>query len=167
MLDKLRKFSLTAGVIAIATLVLSACGGYASGEGETFDYPDGGVFFSILWIFLFVIWIWLLFTVFTDLFRDHETNGWVKALWVLLVIILPYLGVLLYLIVRGRGMGERAVAAQKEAQDQFAAYVRDTAGGNAASEADEIAKFAELHEKGALTDEEFAAKKAAILGNDQ
>lgn len=132
-----------------------------------FDYPDGGIFLSILWIFLFVIWFWLLITIFTDLWRA-DMSGWAKALWVIFVIILPFLGILVYLIANGRGMQERAVKAQKDADAQFRDYVRSVSGdegdGGAATKADALEKLAGLKERGVLSDEEFEQEKAKILG---
>ncbi len=124
------------------------------------EFGSGQVFWSVLWIFLFVVWFWLLITVFADLFRDREASGWVKAGWIVFVIVLPWLGILVYLIVRGHGMSERALHQQQEAQAQFDDYVRQTTGGSSA--ADQLAKLAELHDKGKLTDAEFASAKANI-----
>ncbi len=135
----------------------------ASDVNQGFDYPDGGIFFSILWLFLFVIFLWLLFVVITDMFRDHELSGWAKALWIIFIIIIPYIGILVYIIARGRGMTERAVKAQKDAEDQFAGYVRHVRGGGVGA-ADELAKLAELRDKGVITDDELATQKAKILG---
>ncbi|KAA0235137.1 MAG: hypothetical protein JJLCMIEE_01429 [Acidimicrobiales bacterium] len=128
-----------------------------------FEWGTGGLFWSILWVFLFVIWFWLLISIFGDLFADHETSGWAKAGWVILVLILPFLGILLYLVIRGPGMAKRAAAAQKQAEDQFADYVRQTAGNESA--ADQLAKLAELHDKGKLSDEEYASMKGKVLSS--
>ena len=92
------------------------------------DWQVGEVFLSFLWFFLFFIWIWLLITVFADIFRDHEMSGWSKAAWVIFVIILPYLGVFVYLIARGGGMAKRAMKQQEHAQQQFDSYVKSVAG---------------------------------------
>lgn len=104
----------------------------------------------------------VLFTIIGDLFRDHELSGWGKAVWIFFLVFLPFLTGLIYLIARGNGMRERSLAAQKEAQQQMDAYIRETAGGS--SDVDEIAKLADLHEKGKLTDQEFADAKAKLLG---
>ena len=114
--------------------------------------------------FLWVIWIWLLITVFIDIFRDKSHNGVSKALWVLFVIVLPLLGVLVYLIARGDDMHERqmnqAIAQQKRSEE----YIRQVSGGGGgAGSADELAKLAELNKNGVLTDDEFAAQKAKLL----
>lgn len=116
----------------------------------------------MLWFFLFIAWIWLLISIFADIFRSDDMNGWVKALWIAFVIILPFLGVLVYVIARGGKMNERATkdaAAQMQAQD---GYIRQVAGTGGSS-ADELAKLADLHDKGVLTDQEFAAQKAKLL----
>jgi hypothetical protein len=120
------------------------------------------LFWSMLWFFMFVIWIWLLITIFVDIFRSHDMGGWAKALWVLFVIVLPFLGVLVYVIARGNSMQERQM---KHASDQDQAarqYIQDAAAP--ASSADELGKLAQLHKDGALTDQEYAAQKAKVLG---
>src|SRR3954467_7681698 len=108
---------------------------------------------SIFWFMLLFVWIWLLVTIFGDLFRDHEMSGWGKAFWVLFLIVIPWLGALVYLIARGSGMRERALAQQQEAREQLNAYVRETAGGG--SPADELTKLAKLHDERKLSDAEF------------
>ena len=111
-------------------------------------------------VFFFVIWIWILITILTDLFRDHEISGWAKAAWVLFLVFIPFLTALIYLIARGDGMRERAINAQSEAKHQMDAYIREQAGG---SPADELHKLQELKEKGALSAEEFDKAKAKLL----
>ena len=123
---------------------------------------DGDVFLFILEFFFFVIWFWLLLTIFGDLFRDHETSGGVKALWVIVVIVLPFLGILIYLIARGSGMAKRAAAAQQEMQSQMDAYVRQTAGSGSA--ADQIAQAKSLLDAGTIDQAEFDKLKAKALG---
>jgi hypothetical protein len=125
-----------------------------------YSYPLLGVFWTMLWFFLFFIWIWILIVVFADIFRSHDMGGFAKALWVIFVIIVPFLGVLIYLIARGGKMHERAAADARKQDEQFRAYVQDAAGGGSA---DELAKLADLHDKGVLTDAEFEAQKAKIL----
>ena len=115
----------------------------------------------MLSIFFFVIWIWILITILSDLFRDHEVSGWGKAAWVFFLVFVPFLAALIYLGVRGSGMRERAIKAQNEAREQFDGYVRETAG---TSQVDELHKLAELKEKGAITDEEFERMKAKLVG---
>jgi hypothetical protein len=119
-------------------------------------------FWSILWITLFILWIWLVITVFIDIFRSDDLSGWGKALWTIFVIILPLLGVLIYLIVRGGSMQDRAVRdamAQKQATDD---YIRTVAGGGA-SPADELSKLASLRDQGVITDDEYQQQKAKLL----
>jgi hypothetical protein len=129
------------------------------------DWQVGEVFLSFLWFFLFFIWIWLLITVFADIFRDHEMSGWAKAAWVIFVIILPYLGVFVYLIARGGSMAQRAVKQQQQAQEQFDSYVKSVAGsGGATSTADELARLADLKSQGVISDAEFEQLKAKALG---
>lgn len=111
--------------------------------------------------FLFFAWLWILITIFGDLFRDHETSGVVKAVWVFFLIFLPFLGALIYLIVRGSGMRDRTIKQQVDAKEQFDSYVREQA--QTASPADELHKLAELKEKGAISGEEFDRAKAKLL----
>src|SRR3954463_13597903 len=125
------------------------------------SFGTGQVFWSMLWFFLFFIWIWLLITVFSDIFRSQDLGGWSKALWTIFVIVLPYLGVFVYLIARGHKMQEHAVA-QAQAQDAAARQYIQSVSGSAGA-ADEIARLADLKSKGLLTDEEFQAAKAKAL----
>jgi hypothetical protein len=126
------------------------------------DFGTGQVFLSFLWFFLFFIWIWLLITVFADLFRSHDLSGWAKAAWCLFVIILPYLGVFVYLIARGHKMAEHAQQAA-EAQDLAQkAYIRD-AVSNSGSTADELAKLADLRAQGVLDESEYQSLKAKLV----
>jgi hypothetical protein len=118
------------------------------------------LFFAMLWFFLFVTWIWLLIAVFADVFRSKDLGGVAKAFWVLFVLVLPYLGVLIYLIARGGEMADRAVAQSMQAQQATDAYIRDVAGSGTA---DEIAKLADLRNQGVLTTEEFESQKAKLL----
>lgn len=111
--------------------------------------------------FLLFAWIWVLITVISDLFRDHELSGIVKAVWVFFLIFVPFLGVLIYLIARGGGMRDRAMKEQAEAKRHFDSYVREQA--DAASPADELGKLAGLRDKGVLSHEEFEAAKAKLL----
>jgi len=121
------------------------------------------IILSIFWFMLLFAWIWLLITILADIFRDHELSGWGKALWVLFIIVVPWLGALVYLIARGRSMNERALA-QAQRQDQvFRQYVQDAAG-NQSSAADELAKLAILRDQGAISEQEFAHAKAKLLG---
>lgn len=128
-----------------------------------YDYPLGGVFISMLWFFMFFIWIMLLFQVFGDMFRDHELSGWAKAIWIIFVVIAPFLGVFVYLIARGPKMAERNAAAMAEMEKAQQQYIREAAG-SAPSTADELARLADLRDKGVLSEEEFQAQKAKALG---
>jgi hypothetical protein len=112
-------------------------------------------------IFFFVIWIWILITILSDLFRDHETSGWAKAVWVLFLVFIPFLTALIYLIARGSGMRERAIKAQAEAKQHMDAYIREQAH---VSPADELHKLNDLKEKGAISAEEFDRAKAKLIG---
>ena len=124
------------------------------------DYPFIDVFWSILIFFLWVIWIWIVITVLIDVFRRSDIGGWAKAAWVVFVVILPWLGVLIYLIVEHDGMQQRSVKQAQAQRQEFDDYVRDTAGGGSAAE---IAKAKELLDSGAITQAEFEALKAKAL----
>jgi hypothetical protein len=126
------------------------------------DVTFGQVLLTVLEIFVFAAWLMVLFTIVGDLFRDHAMSGWGKAAWVLFLIFVPFLAALIYLITRGHGMRDRAVAQHQEAQKQLDAYVRQTAGGGSA--ADELTKLAKLHDDNKLSDQEFEAAKAKIVG---
>jgi hypothetical protein len=127
-----------------------------------YTYPLLSIFWTMLEFFIFFLWIWLLIVIFADIFRSHDMGGLAKALWVLFVIIVPYLGVLVYLIARGGKMHERAAAAAAQQQKAFDSYVKQAAGTSGGS-ADELAKLADLKAKGVLTDAEFEAQKAKLL----
>jgi uncharacterized membrane protein YcjF (UPF0283 family) len=121
---------------------------------------------SIFWFMLLFAWIWLLITILADIFRDHELSGWAKAAWVLFIIVVPWLGALVYLIARGRSMNERT-RAQAERQDQaFRQYVQQAAGSSPSS-ADELAKLADLRDRGTISQQEFAQAKARLLGTEE
>ena len=123
------------------------------------DYPFLDVFWSMLIFFCWVIWIWIVITVFADLFRRDDVSGWGKAGWMIFVIVLPFLGVLIYLIAQHDGMRERSVRQAQEQKQAFDSYVREAAGGSAG----EIAKAKELLDSGAITQEEFDALKRKAL----
>jgi hypothetical protein len=125
------------------------------------EYTPGDVFLSMLWFFLFFIWIWLLITVFADIFRSDDMGGWGKALWTIFVIVLPYIGVFVYLIARGHKMSEHAMHQAQRQEEQMRTYVQSVAGSSSA--ADEIARLAQLRDSGALSEEEFQAAKAKVL----
>ena len=125
------------------------------------DYPFLDVFWTMILFFFWVAWIWVLITVFIDLFRRHDASGWVKALWIVFLIFLPFLGVLVYVIVNGRGMTERRVKEVQADQAQFDEYVQSVAAkGGAASE---IEKAKGLLDSGAITQAEFDSLKAKAL----
>jgi ABC-type multidrug transport system fused ATPase/permease subunit len=126
------------------------------------EFGTGQVFLSMLWFFLFFIWIWLLIVVFSDIFRSHDLGGFAKAIWVIAIIILPYLGVLIYLIARGHKMAEHAQEAAA-AQDAAARQYIQTAAGTTKSTAEEIAHLNDLKNQGVLSDAEFEAAKAKAL----
>ena len=115
---------------------------------------------SIFMFFLLVAWIWVVISVLTDIFRSKDINGWVKGAWVLFVIVLPWLGVLAYLIMRGDGMQKRTMEMMEKASHQQREYIQHVAG---VSTADELTKLADLKEKGVITDAEFEAQKAKLL----
>jgi hypothetical protein len=128
---------------------------------SSYSYPLLGAFWTILEIFLWVIWIWILIYVFIDIFRSRDLSGWAKALWFLFVLLIPLIGVLVYLIARGGEMHERAVQ-QAQQQDQEARrYIQQAAGEP--SSADQLAKLADLRDRGVITPQEFEQEKAKIL----
>ena len=131
------------------------------------DWHVGQVFFSLLWFALFFLWIWLLIMVFADLFRDHSLSGWWKALWVIGIIIFPFLGVLVYLIARGGSMARRAAEQQQRADEHFTQYVQSVAGpgSGTGSTAAELERLADLKAKGVISDEEFEQLKAKALAS--
>ena len=128
------------------------------------EWGTGQVFWSFLWFFLFFIWLWMLITVFGDIFRSEDLSGWGKALWSIFIIVVPYLGVFVYLIARGGKMGARAAADAKAQDEAFKQYVRQTTGTSSASTADELERLAKLREQGILNDAEYASAKAKALG---
>jgi hypothetical protein len=127
-----------------------------------YDYPLLGIFWTMMWFFLWFIWILVLFRVFVDIFRSRDLGGVAKALWIIFVIILPFLGVLVYVIARGHGMGERDMERARAQEEQFRSYVRETASTGGGT-ADELTKLADLKDRGIITDAEFEQQKAKIL----
>jgi hypothetical protein len=128
---------------------------------SSYSYPVLGAFWTILMIFLWVIWFWVLITIFIDLFRSHDLSGWVKALWFIFILIFPLIGVLVYLIARGGKMHEHAARDAKLQEQQFDRYVQEVAGSP--SSADQLAKLADLRDRGVITAEEFEREKAKVL----
>ena len=131
----------------------------------TYQYPILDFFLTMLYFFLFVIWIWLLIMVFMDIFRSHDMGGWAKALWAIFIIVLPFLGVFVYLIARGGKMHERQAREAAQQQQAFDQYVKEAAGTSGASSADQLSKLADLKSQGVLTDAEFEAQKAKVLAS--
>ncbi len=129
------------------------------------DYPLLDIFLTTMWFFLWILWFMLLFRVFGDLFRDDTVGGWGKAGWCVFLILLPFLGVFVYLIARGKGMGMRETARVKQADAEFRDYVRDAAGAEAKkpSTTEELARLAELKRDGAITEEEYQRAKTLVL----
>jgi len=124
------------------------------------DVNFGDLLLLVFEMFIFVIWIWILFTIITDLFRNHEMSGWLKAVWIILLIFIPFLTALVYLIVYGNDMRERQLRASAEAKHAADDYIRAAAH---VSPADELHKLHELVEKGALTEDEYQQAKAKLL----
>jgi len=129
------------------------------------SYPILDILLTTLYFFLFIIWIWLLFMVFIDVFRSHDIGGWAKALWVIFIVVMPYLGVLVYLIARGGKMHERAAHQAALQQKAFDQYVKQTAGTPGETTTDQLHKLADLKSKGVLTDAEFETQKTKILAS--
>jgi hypothetical protein len=127
-----------------------------------YDFPLLAMFWTMIFFFLWVAWILLLFKVIIDIFRSKDLGGGGKAFWALFVIVIPWLGVLVYLIARGTSMAERDVADAVAQEEAVQAYIRQAAGSP--SPADELAKLAALHAQGAITDSEYAQQKAKLLG---
>jgi hypothetical protein len=121
------------------------------------------LFWAMLWFFLFFAWIWLLITIFADIFRSDDLSGWAKAFWTIFVVILPWLGVLVYLIARGGSMQERAMADAAAREKATRQYIQEVSSGGGASAADELEKLGKLQSQGVITAEEFAAQKAKLL----
>jgi membrane protein implicated in regulation of membrane protease activity len=129
---------------------------------SSYSYPLLGAFWTIFEIFLWVIWIWILIYVFIDIFRSRDLSGWGKALWFLFVLFIPLIGVLVYLIVRGSSMQDRARQEAQQQDREFRAYVQDAAGSGG-STADQLAKLADLRDRGVITAAEFEQQKAKVL----
>lgn len=126
-----------------------------------YDYPLLGLFWSIFVFFLFFAWLMLLFRVFADIFRNEDMGGWGRAIWSIFVIVVPFLGVFVYLIAHGHEMSQRDIDQSQESDAQFRAYVQDAAGSGGS--ADELEKLARLRDRGVITADEFAEQKAKVL----
>jgi hypothetical protein len=126
------------------------------------------VMVSIFWFFILFAWIWLLIVILTDIFRDHTLSGWAKAGWTLFLVVVPWLGALVYLIVRGHSMNERARAQAAQNQKELQDYIQQTAAqGSSQSTADELAKLADLRDRGALNEHDYEQAKAKVLGGGE
>lgn len=136
-----------------------------------YNYPLLDAFLTMLWFFLWILWIFLLFRVVLDIFRDDALSGWGKAGWLVFILVLPFVGVLVYLIARGARMGEREQSEARRSKKEFDDYIRQTAAssdgaaatGAAPSHADQLARLAQLRADGTLTEQEFQQAKAKIL----
>jgi len=127
------------------------------------SYPLLNVFWSMLYFFLWIIWIWILIMVFIDIFRSRDLSGWGKALWFLFVLFIPLIGVLVYLIARGGKMQQHAARDAQQQDQQFRQYVQEASASSPASTADQLSKLAELRDRGVISAEEFDREKAKVL----
>jgi hypothetical protein len=127
-----------------------------------YDYPILGIFWTMLILFVWISWLFIFFHVVIDIFRSHDMGGWAKAAWFLLVVLLPLLGVLIYVLARGDSMRDREIARARAQQDQMDSYVRQAAG-TSGGVADELAKLSELKNSGVISDAEFDTQKAKLL----
>jgi hypothetical protein len=141
----------------------AAAGREGGGMFLASSYPLLGVFWTMLEFFLWVIWIWILIMVFIDIFRSHDLSGGAKALWFLFVLFIPLIGVLVYLIARGGSMHERAAQQAQQTDAEFRAYVQQAAASGGANPADQLAKLADLRDRGVISAEEFEREKAKVL----
>ncbi|AGS70366.1 SHOCT domain-containing protein [Streptomyces collinus] len=130
-----------------------------------YDYPLLSAFWTMLWFFLWIMWFFLLFKIVFDIFRDDSLGGWGKTGWLVFVIVLPFLGVFVYLIARGKDMGRRDIEQAQAQKQMFDSYVRETAATSRPSSTDELARLAELRKRGDITQEEFQRAKALILSD--
>ncbi|GGU73317.1 membrane protein [Streptomyces albospinus] len=132
-----------------------------------YDYPVLGAFWTAMWVFLWVMWVILLFRIVADIFRDDTMSGWAKTGWLLLVLVLPFVGVFIYVCVRGHELGRREAQHAQAVRDEFERYIREAAGRGAeaagVSEVDQLAKLSEIRARGDISDEEFSRAKEKIL----
>lgn len=128
-----------------------------------YDYPVLGAFWTVMWIFLWVLWLVLLFRVIGDLFRDHELGGWARAGWLIFLIVVPFLGVLTYVITRGGDMARRERLRTQEQTEAVDAYIRRAAGSGSDDHVDRLDRLAELKRRGDISEAEFSAAKEKIL----
>ncbi|MFD7452065.1 SHOCT domain-containing protein [Kitasatospora sp. NPDC059827] len=143
---------------------------YSLAASLAVDYPVLNIFWTMLELFLWILWFFLLFKIITDIFRSHDLSGWGKAGWLVLVIILPLIGILAYLIARGQGMGKRDIEQAQQTDAAVRAYIRDAAAGTpeeggtgGRSHVEDLAKLADLKERGAISDEEYQKAKGKLL----
>ncbi|MER6557681.1 SHOCT domain-containing protein [Streptomyces sp. NPDC001027] len=140
-------------------------------SGDTYlayDYPLLSAFWTMLVFFLWIMWFVLLFRVVVDIFRDDDLSGWGKAGWLVFCVVLPFLGVFVYVVARGKNMGRREITQAQEQQKAFDSYIRETAKGadRPSSSVDELARLSEIRARGDITDEEFdKAKQLVLSGN--
>src|SRR6266702_2435790 len=127
------------------------------------SYPVLNIFWTMIEFFLWVLWIWILIWIFIAIFRSRDLSGWAKALWFLFVLFIPLIGVLVYLIVRGDSMHERAVSQARQQDAELRSYVQQAAADSPASSADQLAKLADLRDRGVISAEEFEREKAKVL----
>ena len=131
------------------------------------DYPFLNILWTMIIFFCWVAWIWILIVILMDVFR-RDISGWAKAGWCVFLIVLPFLGVLVYVIARGRNMGRREVAQARAQQEEFDAYIREAAAGGRSSSVDELSRLSEIRARGDMTDEEFRrAKELVLTGHGQ
>ncbi|MGW1616991.1 SHOCT domain-containing protein [Streptomyces sp. NPDC002285] len=129
-----------------------------------YDYPVLGAFWTIMWIFLWIMWIFLLFRVIVDIFRDDSLSGWAKTGWLVFTIVLPFLGVFVYVVARGQGMGKREQDHVKAQMDETDRYIRETVGATGpASQADQLEKLSQVRARGDISEEEFRQAKEKVL----
>ena len=130
---------------------------------SSYSYPILGAFWTIFMIFLWVIWFWILITIIIDIFRSRDLSGWAKALWFIFILFLPLIGVLVYLIARGGSMQERAAQQAQQQDAEFRRYVQEAATDSPANSADQLAKLADLRDRGVISADEFEREKAKLL----
>jgi membrane protein implicated in regulation of membrane protease activity len=130
---------------------------------SSYSYPLLGAFWTVFEIFLWIIWIWILIYVFIDIFRSHDLSGWAKALWFVFVLFIPLIGVLVYLIARGGEMQQRAQQQAQQQDQEVRRYIQQTA--NEGNSADQLAKLADLRDRGVITADEFDREKAKVLAS--
>src|SRR5215469_4707843 len=132
---------------------------------SSYSYPLLGAFWTILEVFLWVLWMWVLIYVFIDIFRSRDLSGWGKALWFLFVLLIPLIGVLVYLIARGGKMQEHATQDAQQQDQEFKQYVQQAVASSPASTADQLSKLADLRDRGVISADEFEREKAKVMAS--